>query len=104
MILVKESLANLSSQLNRFVLDEKIWWILVWRNAIHSPNFLNFPAIQYVMLLWHHFVITQQVSYDDGGSDSESGHDVYLERVKAEGQERDSEDGKQVGGATDMEY
>ena len=99
MILARESLVNLSSQLNRFVLDEKIW-----RNTIHSPNLPNFPAIQYVMLLWHHFVITQQVSYDDGGSDSESGHDVYLERVKAEGQERDSEDGKQVGGATDMEY
>lgn len=40
-------------------------------------------------------VFSQQVSYDDGGgSDSESGHDVYLERVKAEGQERDSEDGR----------
>ena len=37
--------------------------------------------------------LPQQVSYDDGGSDSESGHDVYLERVKAEGQEHDSEDG-----------
>lgn len=34
----------------------------------------------------------KQVSYDDGGSDSGSDHDVYLERVKAEGQERDSED------------
>ena len=40
-------------------------------------------------------VFMQQVSYNDGAaSDSESGHDVYLERVKAEGQERDSEDGK----------
>ena len=41
-------------------------------------------------------IFSQQVSYDDGGgaSDSESGHDVYLERVKAEGQERDSEDGR----------
>ena len=40
--------------------------------------------------------LPQQVSYDDGGSDSESDHDVYLERVKAEGQERDSEDGMLV--------
>ena len=38
-------------------------------------------------------ILLQRVSYDDGGSDSESDHDVYLERVKAEGQERDSEDG-----------
>ena len=42
----------------------------------------------------------QQVSYDDGGgSDSGSGHDVYLERVKAEGQEHDSEDGTLAAGA-----
>ena len=40
---------------------------------------------------------SQPVSYDDGGSDSESVHDVYLERMKAEGQERDSEDGEWVG-------
>lgn len=39
------------------------------------------------------------MSYNDGGSDSESGHDVYLERVKAEGQERDSEDGTWVTAA-----
>jgi len=37
---------------------------------------------------------SQPVNYDDGGSDSESVHDVYLERMKAEGQERDSEDGE----------
>jgi len=41
---------------------------------------------------------SQPLSYDDGGgSGSESDHDVYLERVKAEGQERDSEDGEWVG-------
>ena len=35
----------------------------------------------------------QKVSYDDDLS-SESDHDAYLERMKAEGEERDSEDGK----------
>ena len=53
------------------------------------------------MIFYNIFLIvsyrSQPVSYDDGGSDSESGHDVYLERVKAEGQERDSEDGEWVG-------
>ena len=34
----------------------------------------------------------QTVSYNDDAS-SESGHDAYLERMKAEGEERDSEDG-----------
>lgn len=35
----------------------------------------------------------QKVAYDDDLS-SESDHDAYLERMKAEGEERDSEDGK----------
>ena len=34
----------------------------------------------------------QTVSYNDDAS-SESGHDAYLERMKAEGEERDSDDG-----------
>ena len=34
----------------------------------------------------------QKVSYDEEIS-SESDHDAYLERMKAEGEERDSEDG-----------
>ena len=34
----------------------------------------------------------QKVSYNDDMS-SESDHDAYLERMKAEGEERDSEDG-----------
>ena len=50
----------------------------MWTDNIIGPHTIIFP---------------QQVSYDDGGSDSGSDHDVYLERVKAEGQERDSEDG-----------
>ena len=33
------------------------------------------------------------VRYDEGGS-SDSEHDAYLERMKAEGEERDSEDGR----------
>ena len=41
-ILTRKGLANLSMYLNRFALDEKIWWILVWRNANHSPNSPNF--------------------------------------------------------------
>ena len=35
----------------------------------------------------------QKVSYDNDLS-SESDHDAYLERMKAEGEERDSEDGE----------
>ena len=35
----------------------------------------------------------QKVSYDEEIS-SESDHDAYLERMKAEGEERDSEDGQ----------
>ena len=34
-----------------------------------------------------------KASYDDGSS-SDSSHDAYLERMKAEGEERDSEDGE----------
>ena len=47
-ILARKSLANLPTYLNRFVLDEKIWQILVWRNTVHSPNSTNFPVIQYL--------------------------------------------------------
>ena len=37
----------------------------------------------------------QKVSYDEDPS-SESDHDAYLERMKAEGEERDSEDGESL--------
>ena len=37
----------------------------------------------------------QKVSYDNDLS-SESDHDAYLERMKAEGEERDSEDGESL--------
>ncbi len=37
-------------------------------------------------------VQVSKASYDDGSS-SDGGHDAYLERMKAEGEERDSEDG-----------
>ena len=35
----------------------------------------------------------RKANYDEGSS-SDGGHDAYLERMKAEGEERDSEDGK----------
>ena len=43
--------------LNRFLLDEKIWWILVWWNAVHSPNF---PAIRY-WVIWSWYIFLKSI-------------------------------------------